>query len=81
MARKSPAKKSARKASPRVIRSGKKGGRYLSHPKTAKRAGYREYVKQCKGSARKDTKGMNRVVHVGPRGGKYCIVGGKKRYL
>ena len=75
------ARKSAKRASPRVIKSGARGGRYLSKHKSAKHSGSRRYVKSCKGSASKHTKGMRRVVHVGPQGGKYCIVGGQKRYL
>ena len=87
MVRKSSAKRSARKSAskkrsgPRVLQRGPRGGRYLEKRKSAKHSASKRYVKQCKGSARKNTNSQKRVVHVGPRGGEYCIVGGKKRYL
>lgn len=75
------ARRSGAKASPRVIRSGPKGGRYLVKNTSPSHKYSRVYVKQCKGSAARGSKGMRRVVHVGPRGGKYCIVNGEKRYI
>lgn len=69
-----------------VIQIGPNGGRYVRRRSKKTGKWYKVYTKACKGNRPKGAKkgrgdGQKRKVHIGPSGGQYCLVNGRKRYL
>jgi hypothetical protein len=64
-----------------VVQKGNGGGRYVVRVSKTTGKHYKVYEAACKGSPAKNSAGRKRVVHVGPQGGQYCVVNGRKQYL